>query len=91
MHPARIGNGVQICSVYNFQILFRGFFFSGRRASPNDAGSFGASMAVRGTKERKKICAGLPRSAYSWGHRLLILVYLAKRKYIKIKDDSKIK
>jgi hypothetical protein len=22
-----IGNGVQICSVYNFQILFRGFFF----------------------------------------------------------------
>jgi hypothetical protein len=27
MHPAPIGNGVQICSVYNFQILFRGFFF----------------------------------------------------------------
>jgi hypothetical protein len=24
---APIGNGVQICSVYNFQILFRGFFF----------------------------------------------------------------
>jgi hypothetical protein len=22
-----IGNGVKICSVYNFQILFRGFFF----------------------------------------------------------------
>jgi hypothetical protein len=35
---------VQICSVYNFQILFRGFF-SGRRASPNDAGSFGASIS----------------------------------------------
>jgi hypothetical protein len=27
MHLAPIGNGVQICSVYNFQILFRGFFF----------------------------------------------------------------
>jgi hypothetical protein len=37
MHPAPIGNGVQICSVYNFQILFRGFV-SVRRALPNDAG-----------------------------------------------------
>jgi hypothetical protein len=27
MPVAPIGNGVQICSVYNFQILFRGFFF----------------------------------------------------------------
>ncbi len=27
MHPVPIGNGVQICSVYNFQILFLGFFF----------------------------------------------------------------
>jgi hypothetical protein len=27
MHLAPIGNGVQICSAYNFQILFRGFFF----------------------------------------------------------------
>jgi hypothetical protein len=27
MPIARIGNGVQICSIYNFQILFRGFFF----------------------------------------------------------------
>jgi hypothetical protein len=26
-----IGNGVQICSVYNFQILFRGFFFCSPR------------------------------------------------------------
>jgi hypothetical protein len=24
---AAIGNGVQICIVFNFQILFRGFFF----------------------------------------------------------------
>jgi hypothetical protein len=38
MPVAPIGNGVQICSVYNFQILFRGFFFSVRRAAPNDAG-----------------------------------------------------
>jgi hypothetical protein len=27
MHLAPIGNGVQVCSIYNFQILFRGFFF----------------------------------------------------------------
>jgi hypothetical protein len=27
IHPAPLGNGVQICSVYNFSILFRGFFF----------------------------------------------------------------
>jgi hypothetical protein len=27
MPVAPISNGVQICSVYNFQILFRGFFF----------------------------------------------------------------
>jgi hypothetical protein len=26
MPVAPIGNGVQICSVYNFKILFRGFF-----------------------------------------------------------------
>jgi hypothetical protein len=26
MHLAPVGDGVQICSVYNFQILFRGFF-----------------------------------------------------------------
>jgi hypothetical protein len=47
MHPAPIGNGVQICSVYNFQILFRGFLFSVRHASPNDAGLFGASIGKR--------------------------------------------
>jgi hypothetical protein len=35
MPVAPIGNEVKICSVYNFQILFPGFF---RRASPNDAG-----------------------------------------------------
>jgi hypothetical protein len=27
MPVAQIGNEVQICSIYNFQILFRGFFF----------------------------------------------------------------
>jgi hypothetical protein len=27
MHLAPICNGVQICSIYNFQILFCGFFF----------------------------------------------------------------
>jgi hypothetical protein len=27
MPVALLGNGVQICNVYNFQILFRGFFF----------------------------------------------------------------
>jgi hypothetical protein len=27
MHLAPMGIGIQICSVYNFQILFRGFFF----------------------------------------------------------------
>jgi hypothetical protein len=37
MPLAPIGNGVQICSVYNIQILFCGFF-SVCRASPNDAG-----------------------------------------------------
>jgi hypothetical protein len=37
MHLAPIGNGVKICSVYNFQILFHKFF-SVRRASPTNAG-----------------------------------------------------
>ncbi len=31
MHLAPIGNGVQICSVYYFQILLRGFFFCSPR------------------------------------------------------------
>jgi hypothetical protein len=31
MPVAPIGNGVQICSVYNFQILVRGFFFCSLR------------------------------------------------------------
>jgi hypothetical protein len=57
MPVASIGNGVQICSVYNFQILFRGFFFSVRRASPNDAGCFGASIgSARYKRERKNMC-----------------------------------
>jgi hypothetical protein len=34
MPVAPIGNGVKICSDYNFLILFRGFFFF---CSPNDA------------------------------------------------------
>jgi hypothetical protein len=53
MHPAPIGNGVQICSVYNFQILFRGFFYV-RRTSPNDAGWFGTSIGSARYKREKK-------------------------------------
>ncbi len=53
MPLAPIGNGVQICSVYNIQILFCGFF-SVCRASPNDAGWFGASIcSVRYKREKK--------------------------------------
>jgi hypothetical protein len=38
MHPAPIGNGVQICSVYYIQILFRGFFllFAAHRLMTQD-------------------------------------------------------
>jgi hypothetical protein len=31
MPVAPVGNGVQICSVFNFQILFHGFFFCSPR------------------------------------------------------------
>ncbi len=44
---------VQICSVYNFQILFR-WFFSVRRASPTNAGWFGASIGSARYKREKK-------------------------------------
>jgi hypothetical protein len=54
MPVAPLGNGVQICSVYNFQILFADFF-SVRRASPNDAGWFGASIGKARYKEEKNI------------------------------------
>ena len=37
MPVAPIGNGVQICSIYNFQILFRELFFTVRRALPKNA------------------------------------------------------
>ncbi len=89
MQLAPIDNGVQICSVSNVQILFCEFF-SVRRASPTNAGWFGTSIGSARYK-REKICTYLPRSAYSWGHCLLILVYLAETEIHKNKDDSKIK
>jgi hypothetical protein len=43
-------------------------------------------------KEKHKIfmtgANNLLRLAYSWGHRLKIVVYLAERKCISIKDDN---
>jgi hypothetical protein len=68
-------------SKFAASIIFKFYFadfFSGRRASPNDSGSFGALIGNARHKREKKICAELPRFAYSWGHPLLILVYLAE-------------
>ncbi len=68
-------------SKFAASIIFKFYFadfFSGGRASPNDAGSFGASIGSAQYKRENKICAELPRFAYSWGHRLLILVYLGE-------------
>ncbi len=47
--------GVQICSVNYFQILFRGFFFSVCRASPNDADLLGAPIDNAHYKGGKKM------------------------------------
>ncbi len=56
MHLAPIGNGVQICSIYNFLILFRGFFFllAAHRLLTQDDSVH--QYALRVTKEKKK-CA----------------------------------
>jgi hypothetical protein len=54
-HLASIGNGVQICSVYNFKILFRGLFFS----SPRIAYCCRMIRCVNrqcALQKRKKIC-----------------------------------
>ncbi len=62
MPLAPIDNGVQICSVYNFQVLFRGFF-SVRRVSPNYAGGFCASIGSARYKIEKQYapsCRVLP-------------------------------
>jgi hypothetical protein len=59
-----VGNGVQICSVYNFQILFRGFLFL---FAPHHLLTQDDSLrqwALRFTKE-KKICALLLHFFYS--------------------------
>jgi hypothetical protein len=52
MPVAPIGNGVQICSVLNFQILFRGFFFlfTAHRIMTQD--DWVRQKAVRVTKEK---------------------------------------
>jgi hypothetical protein len=61
---APIGNGVQICSVYNFQILFCGFFFlfaAHRLMTQDDS-----------VRQRKNIDL---MAAFRLGHCLFILLY----------------
>jgi hypothetical protein len=83
MSVAPIGNGVQICSVYNFQILFRGFFSSVCRALPNDAGWFSASIG----EEKKNI--DLMAAFRLFGRPLPFCFTGAETEIDKIKDDGK--
>jgi hypothetical protein len=89
MPVAPIGNGVQICSVYNFQISFRGFFFV-RRTSPNDAGWFGASIGKACYKEEKN--RDLTAAFCLFGRPVPIHFALLGRKwkYIKSKTTAKL-
>ncbi len=66
-------------------------FFSVRRVSPSNAVWFGASIGSGRCKREKKLCTKLQRFAYSWGHRLLILVYLAETEIHWNGDDWKTK
>jgi hypothetical protein len=61
------------------------------RSSPSNASWFGASKSNARCKEKKKPSTKLPRFAYSWRHRLLILNYLAETEIHWNEDDKKIK
>jgi hypothetical protein len=74
MHLAPLGNAQQYCSVYNFQLVFRGFF-SVNTALPNNAERFGASIGNAQFKGEKKTWILLQRFAYSLEHCLVILLY----------------
>ncbi len=76
MHIAPIGNTVWICCVYNFQTLFRGFFFCSPRIAYSNAGWFGASIGNACCKI-EKTSTKLPHFAYLWGHRLIDFALLA--------------
>ncbi len=88
MHPAPLGNGVQICSVWIFLILFRGFF-SVRRASPYNADWLGASIGI--IKEGKKHRSHGSVSPIRYDITYWFCFTGAETEIHKIEDDSKIK
>ncbi len=69
-----------------FSIYFH--FFSVHRASPNNSGWFGASIGNTLCKREEKPRTKLPRFAYSWGHRLFILLYLAEPEIHRLKSKT---
>ncbi len=90
MPVAPIGNGVQICSVYNFQILFRGFFFmfTAHRLMTQDDQV--RQQAKRVIKKKKNIDLMGSVSPIRQAIAYSFCFTGAETEIHKIKDDSKI-
>jgi hypothetical protein len=90
VHTAPLGDAVQFCSVFNFQIVFRGLF-SVNPALPKNAAWFGASIGnahYKGEKYHGPKC----RALLIHGDIAYWFCFPgAETEMDKIKDDSKIK
>ncbi len=75
MPVAPVGNGVQICSVYNFQILLRRFFFLFAAHCLMTQDDSVHQQAKRVIKKKKKTQILWQRFAYLVGHCLFILLF----------------
>ncbi len=82
MPLAPLGKAQQYCSVFNFQLLFRGLFFTALRALPKNADWLAAPIGHAHYKGGKKLAAFRP-----FGKTMPIHFALLgrKRKYIKSK------
>ncbi len=91
MPLALVGNEQQYCSISNFQLVFRGLFFTVCRALPKNADWLIAPIGnahYKGGKKHRSYCSVLPI-------RQVIAYWFcftgAETEIRKIKDDSKIK
>jgi hypothetical protein len=91
MPLAPSGNAQQFCSVFNFQLVFRGLFFTVLRALPKNTGRLGASIGNAQYKGRKKNI-DLMAAFRLFGRTLPIHFALMGRKwkYVKSKTIAKL-
>jgi hypothetical protein len=92
MHLAPLGNAQQYCSVYNFQLVFRGLFFLLIPLCLYDADRFSASIGnvqYKGEKKNMDLIAAFRLFVRTLPIHFALLG--RKRKYTKLKTTAKLK